>query len=136
MQNKFNRQKSNFYPFYVWVNTIIFSPILLILYSVIVNKDAGQGLEGFAFFILLCVTFGFFWSIPTIIVNAIFYYILIKLQLKKQLIQIVNIGIGVLGIFITFNVLNGFRMSLELILVYSIVWSIFSIILSPIKKLE
>jgi len=128
--------KSNFYPFSVWVSTILISPILLIFYSIIFYRAVPYEISGDILLFLFAVFFGFLWSIPTVIITVSIYYLLIWYKKEKYIIQLVNLLLGLIGIAITFILHEGFSKSLEFIFIYSLVWLVFSILLSPIEKSE
>lgn len=126
--------KSNIYPFAVWLITIFISPTLFWLYVFIIHGDLFQSFNDFVLMVFLSILLGLAMSAPTAIVVIITYYFLINFKIQKEIIALINLVLGVVGIFITFFILNGSIFTLELMLVYSVVWLVFSIILSPIKR--
>lgn len=136
MQNNYNQLRSNFYPYRVWVLTVSISPLLFCLYAYIIQNEFFLGFNDFILMIFMSIIFGLIFSIPTSIIEVITYYVMIKLNCKKDLIKLATLIIGVVCIITTFSLIKGTILTLELMLVYSFVWSIFSIILSPIKKVN
>lgn len=126
--------KSNIYPFAVWFNTIFISPLLFWLYVFIIQDDLFHSFNDFVLMVFISILVGLLMSIPTASVVVLTYYLLIRFKKQIEIIKLINLALGVVGIFITSAQLNGSVFTLELIIVYSIVWIFFSVLLSPIKR--
>lgn len=136
MQKNHSQLRSNFYPFRVWVFTVSISPLLFWMYTYIIHNEFSLEFNDFIMMVFFSIIFGLIFSIPTSIVVVITYYIMIRLSCQLEFIKLATLTLGVVGVITTFSLINGTILTLELMLVYSIIWSIFSIILSPIKKVE
>lgn len=126
--------KSNFYPYSVWLYTVFISPLLFWLYTYIIQNEFFLEFNDFILMVFLSIILGLIFSIPTSIVVVITYYIMIKLNCQKEFIKLATLTIGVVGVVTTFGLINGTILTLELMIVYSCVWLVFSILLSPIKR--
>lgn len=85
-----------------WLTTVVLSPILVWLIASITTMDLSNYIQ----MCFLSIIFGFFFSIPTIIIQALLLFILKKKSKNHVLIKVILSILAVAGIFISFHILD------------------------------
>jgi hypothetical protein len=116
---------NRYYPYQNWILTIIFGPVLWMLFEIIINgQNARSMFEGIFAFIAL----GIFYSSPSLVISVLVFKLLIKVNSTLIIIKFILICLGVIGIVLTFIIIGG-TLVLKLTLSYSISLIISSLII-------
>ena len=98
--------KKEFYILKVWFSTILFTPLFLFLFWVIIlRKDKKEIFDAFDIYWLF-VVLGLFFSIPTIVIFGYLYRYLSKRNLKMLEIKTYLCMFSIFGVFTTFYLLE------------------------------
>lgn len=104
------------YPYQNWILTIVFGPIIWILYEIVFNgQHALSMFEG----VFVFITIGLLYSLPVLAINSIVFKLLIKITSSFLLIKFIIVTIGVIGIVVTLKLVGG-TLVLKLSLSYSL----------------
>lgn len=105
------------YPYLHWILTIVIGPFLWIIYEILIN---GQNTESMFEVILAFIGVGLIFSLPVLVINVFLFHLLIKFNSSVFLIKFILLTIGVIGIFVTFQLIGGGTLASKLALTYSI----------------
>ena len=121
-----------YYPFYIWVATLIPAPILLQIMEVYFFNHPWGIADDFWFSVKIYWLVSFYLSLPGLTIYCLFYYELRnKLPSSTTLKWVMNI-IGIIGIIISFIMIGG--LEFDLIVSYSISLILASLFIKIQKK--
>lgn len=115
-----------YYPLKHWFFTNIISSLCLFAFDLISQHNSLNDATGVG---MLFFIFGSVFSIPTFIVYLLTYKLLIKTAKSIFNIKLTLNIIGVLGIFLTMNLIGGTSMTFGYGVIYSVILIIFSLVL-------
>ena len=106
------------YPYKHWLTTLVIAPFIPAIFSLFFKMD-----DGLVFSLLevypISFLFSLFFSLPTVAVYYLVFYLLSKRIINLTFVKILLIGIAVIGITITQLIIKG-SLSFTIIYAYSI----------------
>lgn len=115
----------------LWFFTIAVAPFILLLYRTFLSSShmISSFLNWFII-LLIAIVGGMFWSIPWLIGMSLIYLIIIRFELTEFLVRTLFLVSGVLGICMTFFVLND-QTNDTLVIIYSATYILSIFIIDP-----
>ena len=121
---------NNTYPYKHWLTSLATGALILFIIDIV---SGNNNLNDALVMGMLCMVFGFFFSLPVFILYLILFNLLIRKTNSALIIKTILNSITIVGVFITIKLIGGTMMTPKFALYYSIILIVCSLFFK-IKK--